>query len=552
MEQQGCLGLAWLPKSSWGVPRVRFLRCPPPLHFLITLACAPKAPNQNGDDVGCRYPLAWASAIAIRSRLGLAPLSCSFSPWPHPHDHDDSFSLLLFIAVVFGPCPPAHLCLAQMSPTHSVQAPTSSLPLLRNSNSEDITKDRIASALRNLTDIYCPLPRAASFSKPSLPSAQADYLAVPASTTSTASSGTATPLAVDSGYASGEDDDEDACGLADEDELACLRADSYERQFAVRWLTSFIARAEELLPEIDDDARQHFIDEASYILASFSSVSDAEQDEDAGAIVREFRFQVNGQEADAIEVRLTDGTPATGSDHTDVGLQSWGASIVVSDLMCSFPERFGLSAEQLGDTPRIIELGAGTGLVGITMAKLLPRIGVSNGTIIATDYHPAVLSNLKENITANFPRTGDDEDNDNDDDDERPLQTCLLDWAAPCLDPPLHEPADMLVATDVVYAPEHAVWLRDCAGKLLAHNGIFWLIASVRPNGRFEGVTDTVEAAFADEETCPTTDDGQLGLRIVAKDSFGKRKGVGRADEIGYKVFRIGWEEVDKTKRKSS
>lgn len=446
-----------------------------------------------------------------------------------------------------------------MSPTRPVPAPTSSLPLLRNSNPENITKDTIASALRSLTDIYCPLPRAAAFSKPSLPSRQADYLTAPVSTISAASSGTATPLAVDSGYASGEDDDHDSCGLADEEaELTSLRADSYERQFAVRWLTSFIARAEELLPEIDDDVRQHLIDEASYILASFSSVSDAEEDADAGAIVREFRFQVHGSphDADAIEVRLTDGTPATGADHTDVGLQSWGASIVVSDVMCACPARFGLSAEQLGPAPRIVELGAGTGLVGITMAKLLPRIGVSDGTIIATDYHPAVLANLKENIAANFPPTDNNNDNDDDDDQRRPsqpLQTCLLDWSAPCLDPPLHEPADMLVATDVVYAPEHAVWLRDCAGRLLARDGVFWLIASVRPNGRFEGVTDTVEAAFADGEACPTrTDDGVLGLRIVGKDSFEKREGVGRADEIGYKVFRIGWEEVEKTKRKSS
>lgn len=428
-----------------------------------------------------------------------------------------------------------------MSPTHPVLAPTSSLPRLRNTNPDEVTKDKIALALRSLTDIYCPLPRAAAFSKPSLPTSQTDYLSIDTTTTGTGT-GTSTPLPIDSGYASGEEEDTESCALAENDYLADLRADAYERQFSVRWLTSFIARAEELLAEIDDDDRQRFIDEASYILASFSSATDADEDEDAGAIVREFRFQVAGEQqagAGDIEVRLTDGTPATGSDHTDVGLQSWGASIVVSDLMCSCPERFGLSVRALSDAPRIVELGAGTGLVGITMAKLLPRLGVSGAEVIATDYHAAVLANLRDNITANF---GDPPHNGS---ENLPVQTCLLDWSAPCLDaPPLDKPADVLVATDVVYAPEHAVWLRDCAARMLGREGVFWLVASVRPNGRFEGVTDTVERAFAEVDGCPRSPDGERVLAILEQDRLDKRKGVGRADEIGYKVFRIGWEEV--------
>lgn len=454
-----------------------------------------------------------------------------------------------------------------MSPAHLVLAPTSSLPRLRSSSPDDVSEETIAAALRNLTDIYCPLPRAAAFRKPSTclgrQQQQEDYLtAAPMATTttsplSTVSSGVSTPLPIDSGYASGDDDDNDPQEEREkeEDVLAALRADDYERQCAIRWLTSFIARAEELLLESDEDARQRLIDDASYILASFSSATDAEEDEDAGAIVREFRFQVaaaaatgrNAQEKeegddDYIEVRLTDGTPATGSDHTDVGLQSWGASIVVSDLMCASPEKFDLTIEKLGTpSPRVIELGAGTGLVGITMAKLLPRLGMPGAEIIATDYHPAVLANLADNITANFCDNVEGEES-------SPAavvpQPCLLDWAAPCLDHPLDRVADMLVATDVVYAPEHAVWLRDCAAQLLARKGVFWLIASVRPNGRFEGVTDTVESAFADLDKCPRTEDGTMVLRILTQERLEKRKGVGRADEIGYKVFRIGWEAL--------
>ncbi|PSR81374.1 methyltransferase domain-containing protein [Coniella lustricola] len=423
-----------------------------------------------------------------------------------------------------------------MSPTLHALAPTSSLPPLRRPDLERVNDATITEALRNLTAVYCPLPRAAAFRKPSLSSKQVDYLSVPAG------SGVTTPGTVDSGYASGEEDEDDrTAAAADTEALTNLRADDYERQFAIRWLTSLIARAEELLCDIDDDSRQQHIDSASYILASFSSVSDAEQDEDAGAIVREFKFRLGQEEEDTLEVQLTDGTPAVGSDHTDVGLQSWGASIVVSDLMCARPDDFDLTIEKLGHSPRIIELGAGTGLVGITMAKLLPRLGMAGAEIIATDYHPTVLANLKENVLKNFSENA-----------AAAVQTCLLDWSAPCLDAPLDTPADMLIATDVVYAPEHATWLRDCAAQLLKRDGVFWLVASVRPNGKFEGVTDTVEAVFADASRCPRLGTGDKVLQIVDKSKLEKRKGVGRGDEIGYKVFRIGWVDVETGKAEAS
>lgn len=423
-----------------------------------------------------------------------------------------------------------------MSPTLHALAPTSSLPPLRRPDPERVNDVTITLALRNLTEVYCPLPRAAAFRKPSVSLHQVDYLSAPGS------SGVVTPVPVDSGYASGEDEEEDCDAVADSDALADLRVDVYERQFAIHWLTTFIARAEELLCDIDEDSRQQHIDDASYILASFSSVSDAEQDEDAGAIVREFKFRLgSGKEEDMLEVQLTDGTPSVGSDHTDVGLQSWGASIVVSDLICAGPENFGLSAEKLGDSPRIVELGAGTGLVGITMAKLLPRLGVTNAEIIATDYHPTVLANLKENVAMNFSGSA-----------AAAVQTFLLDWSAPCLDAPLDKAADMLIATDVVYAPEHAIWLRDCAAQLLKRGGVFWLVASVRPNGKFEGVTDTVEAVFADASQCPRSDNGESVLQIIEKSKLEKRKGVGRADEVGYKVFRIGWVDVKTVEKAAS
>jgi hypothetical protein len=83
------------------------------------------------------------------------------------------------------------------------------------------------------------------------------------------------------------------------------------------------------------------------------------------------------------------------------------------------------------------------------------------------------------------------------------------------------------------------VWLRDCATGLLAPEGIFWLIATVRDTGRFDGVSDTVGAAFAAEDR-PVAGDGRR-LTILNEERLEKRNGIGRGDEIAYKLFRIGW-----------
>jgi hypothetical protein len=157
---------------------------------------------------------------------------------------------------------------------------------------------------------------------------------------------------------------------------------------------------------------------------------------------------------------------------------------------------------------------------------LIPTLGVKDSKIIATDYHPAVLENLQSNISINYT-------------DPSPIETKCLDWADFSLDAPFDVPASMLFATDVVYAPEHARWLRDCATRLLSEGGVFWLLVTIRPNGKFVGIGDTVEAAFAEVDR-PLGKDGKR-LDILERQKLDKRSGVGRGDESHYELFRIGW-----------
>lgn len=371
--------------------------------------------------------------------------------------------------------------------------PSSSLPPVRSLRTA--SEDTITTALHSLQALYCPLRLPATLAKDK----------------------EAATAPVDSGYVS--EDEAEVAPLqrrysTTEDVFAALRADAYEKDFTVRWLTSLIARASEL-PFGSEEVREKAVDDAAFILSSFSDSPATEEDE---ALTRDFAFQTpHGSE---VTIQIND-APLTGADHTDVGLQSWGASIVFSELMCKAPERFGL--DHLPEAASIIELGAGTALISLTLGKLLQSMG-AKAQILATDYHTAVLDNARTNISTNFV-TG-----------NVPVDAMLLDWATP--PPALAASANMLFAADVVYAPEHAAWLRDCAAHLLAPKGTFWLVVTVRSHGKFNGIPDTAETAFEDFES--TRRHGKV-LRITSKEMLDKKRGVGRGDENGYMLFKIGW-----------
>jgi hypothetical protein len=362
-----------------------------------------------------------------------------------------------------------------------------------------VTESQLRTALDNLQTIYCPLR---------LPT----HLVIPKGAIS---------ATADSGYAT-EDDMAEENSHGNEDSLRAFRLDAFERSFAVRWLTSMLSRAEEL--PFEENVLSSIIDKASLILSYFSETGSENGDD---VLIRDFSFPVwiSSVSAGTLNIRLED-APLSGTDHTDAGLQSWGAGIVFSGLLCAQPERFGLT--HLPSDASLIELGAGTGLVSSTLAKLLPLLPFTNPTLVATDYHSAVLDNLRANIAINSPPAT-----------ANPIlvNTAALDWSAPPAS--LQSSVHMLFAADVVYAPEHAGWLHDCAAHLLAPDGLFWLVVTVRSNGKFEALPDTAEAVFK-ENNCPRGADGQV-LRILEKEMIQKKRGIGRGDEKGYMLFKIGW-----------
>ncbi|KAK4451364.1 putative methyltransferase-domain-containing protein [Podospora aff. communis PSN243] len=414
-----------------------------------------------------------------------------------------------------------------MRPAGRPLPPTSSLPPLRQLKT--LSESQVLAALDNLFAIYYPVavPKSALY-EASRRYKLLDRLAP------------ATDSGYNSGYASEDDDD---TGSEVENELSLLRGDDHERAFATRWLEKFIARVaeDEERPGCfaSEDTRQSAGEKAADLLVALLSPQPDEQaqdeDEEDDGFYREFNFPVPGKQD--VLIRLNDGLAGKrADDHTDVGLQTWGASIVFCRMMCETPERFDLCPKTVGTSPRIVELGAGTGLVSLVLGRLLPQLGFAQQVVVATDYHPSVIANLCCNIAANFPEPAVPGTR------ASAVQACELDWAQTNLDAdwPLGDaPADIILATDVVYAPEHADMLYHCASRLLAPHGVFWLLQTVRQNGRFGSVADAVEAVFpmAGPEA-PRT--GRL-LKILESERLEKRNGVGRGDETFYRLFRIGW-----------
>lgn len=422
------------------------------------------------------------------------------------------------------------------TPWNTPSPPTTSLPPLGKLSIYPI--DRIRDALQVLRGIYSPPPSALLDSIITTPKRSIEHSIHDRSVP-------------DSGYASAEEDDEHESDRSplhedsdDENKLEALRADPFERAFSIKWLTGLITRSDIWLDasvsDEDFESRNDTLEAATSLLSSFSGT----EDNDDVALTRTFSFPIstsasdNGTEiANRVLVELND-APLSKEDHTSVGLQSWGSSILLADRFCLEPNVFGLSTPTLDGNLRILELGAGTGMLSIMASKLLHSSPVE---IVATDYHPDVLANLRKNVATNFPTSHFP---------RAPITITALDWEHPVYDEPFDKSFDIILAADVIYHPSHAKWIKHCIERLLTHpdphtgtlSGVFWLIIPVRTAGRHEGLDGTVDALFPEHSSV----DNELGnggpkLVTLSLEQVGRQGSVGRADEVAYKLFKIGW-----------
>lgn len=95
-------------------------------------------------------------------------------------------------------------------------------------------------------------------------------------------------------------------------------------------------------------------------------------------------------------------------DHLSVGVQTWGSAILLGRQIALHPSDYGLfPPTKVNRGVRVLELGAGTGLLSILCRKLLDLNAIASNThsglVVATDFLPSVLDNLKICVDLNFP-----------------------------------------------------------------------------------------------------------------------------------------------------
>ncbi|KAF8635790.1 hypothetical protein AX17_003847 [Amanita inopinata Kibby_2008] len=312
--------------------------------------------------------------------------------------------------------------------------------------------------------------------------------------------------------------DSDAVSISQStDSNPCSHLDPFERNYAIKWLTSLLSHLEtRTISDIHDS--EPLVQSAASILALCSGTSAA------GTFYRNFNFVSRYLQSCSVCVRVKD-VPLNNGDFDSMGAQTWGGACILSESIVDEPWKFGLcyppragavSNPNSTKPPyslldvaipreqrlRILELGAGTGLVSLTIGKLLqdlissydipvdipsvPRkpMPISKSVIIvATDHYPPVLSNLSSNINDNFPFQ---HQNDQGPVNVVQITTCRLDWSkfsstyalptdnstpsslplpsAPGL---LNEPFDLIFGADVIYEPEHTSWIKSCLPILL-------------------------------------------------------------------------------------
>lgn len=381
--------------------------------------------------------------------------------------------------------------------------------------------------------------------------------------------------------------------------LESIRSDPFERSFSIQWLTRFISSYVQE-PSTNQEDPSSLTERAAAILAICAGAAAF------GAFTRTFTFQTNvgvssSLPANELSVIIRD-TPLESSDRSDVGAQTWGGSCILSELITESPEAFGISPKTLTSQAslQVLELGAGTGLTSITYVKMLQQMKKSfqisqrppgfkesqvHISVVATDFHPSVFSNLCFNLAENFPEQRETVN--------RALQmnclTCdhfplvrasLLDWAK-VYEAEFNQSEeekhwiykmafDVILGTDIIYEDLHAVWIRSCIRHFLrkpshrlwnqgleaadfqrlSQNSIYPLFHLILPlrgthvkeSQKVEVVFPRSESVLAERRTLEVNSESvPWDLAIFSQEDITCDAFSDEEKDVVYRYYRIGW-----------
>lgn len=326
------------------------------------------------------------------------------------------------------------------------------------------------------------------------------------------------------------------------DNLVDIRLDSFERSYAIRWLTSLVSQSDRLEGSVD---RGHdgdkLVQDAAALLAVCAGTASA------GTVTRVFSFK--DRFGRIFEIQVAD-APLENQDFSSVGAQTWGSACLLSEMIVQSPMCFGLEHRPI----RILELGAGTGLVSLTLATVLRDMDIplskdhTNWSITATDFHPSVLQNLEKNVNIlqSQPHPF-----------RIPIDIHFLDWStfldSPA-EPPFDERFDLVFAADVIYEMEQAQWIKNCVETLLripentkSVPPRFFLVVPVRPTHATE--SRLLEEAFPFADSLHESLSGRESMRptlvTISKELLQCEVGDSirepDAELVQYAFYSIAW-----------
>ncbi|OBT88767.1 hypothetical protein VE02_02406 [Pseudogymnoascus sp. 03VT05] len=190
--------------------------------------------------------------------------------------------------------------------------------------------------------------------------------------------------------------------------------------------------------------------------------------------------------------------------NDNIGFKTWGTALILAQkVLPHIPSQLThlFNPNVTGGGPSVLELGAGTGLLGLAAAALW-------GTEVVMTDLPAIVPNLARNAEDNEGVIGGHGGS---------AKTDVLDWS--CMTP--GREYDLVIAADPLYEPEHPIWLAAAIDGRL---------------GREEGARALVGFPLRDETT--------RGFGEVLKGELGGRgfEIIREGEEMGFDDWEVNGE----------
>ncbi|CCE91778.1 S-adenosylmethionine-dependent methyltransferase TDEL_0D01940 [Torulaspora delbrueckii] len=148
----------------------------------------------------------------------------------------------------------------------------------------------------------------------------------------------------------------------------------------------------------------------------------------------------------------------------NLGWKTWGASFILSQKLINV-----LAESTFNFKPRVLELGSGTGLAGISwLCKWVQKYGNGHTEIFLTDL-PVIVANLQKNVEVNKV--------------ESFATVSALDWTDPTdfINSYTDDEFDILIVSDPIYSPNHPELVVNMIKKFLSSQGQCYLEIPLRP-----------------------------------------------------------------------